>query len=121
MRNVLQLMDRPEPWPDANNSGQLRWLTQIEARNLIAADPSFLDTTTGKPLNDHAQRRYATGAKGATARDRLFMRKHLLMKNGEPIFGPDGLPMRAPPPAPSSAIPSCEKQFTKSGGILSNT
>jgi len=109
VRNLLMLMDRPEPWPDPNRPGQTKWLTQIEARKLIADDENFHDVTTGRPLDDHARRRYATGAKGATARDRYYMRKHLLKKNGELIYGPDGTPLAKPPPAPLISNPVVRK------------
>lgn len=108
-RNLLALMDRAEPWPDPKCPGQFRWLTEIEARKLIAEDANFKDITTGKPLDAHARRRYATGAKGATARDRHYMQKHLIKKNGQPIFGPDGLPLHEPPPAPLISNPVVRK------------
>ncbi|HEY8746546.1 MAG TPA: HNH endonuclease, partial [Tepidisphaeraceae bacterium] len=110
-RNVLQLMDRPEPWPDSNRQNQTRWLTQIEARKRIAEDAEFVDVTTGKPLDDRARGRYATGAKGATARDRHFMRKHLLSKNGETVCGPGGLPLHEPPPVPVIGNPVVRKSI----------
>ncbi len=92
VRNLLAVMDRPEPWPDAR-TGEPRWLTQIEARKLIAEDADFRDLTTGKPLDEHARRRYATGAKGLSARDRHYLRKH-----------PDDLP-----PAPMLSNPVVRK------------
>lgn len=76
VRNLLTVMDRSEPWPDPARPGQHRWLTQIEARKLIASDSEFIDVTTGQKLDDHARRRYATGAKGLSARDRHYLRKH---------------------------------------------
>ncbi len=100
VRNILALMDRDEPWPDDKRPGQFHWLTQIEARKEIAKTPDFIDITTRKPLNEHGRRRYATGAKGATKRDRHYIRKHLLKKNGKLIIGPDGKPLAEPPPAP---------------------
>jgi CRISPR-associated endonuclease Csn1 len=100
VRNLLTLMDRAEPWPDTSQPRCPRWLTQIEARKLIAEDADYKDATTGGPLDLQARMRYATGAKGATARDRYYMQKHLLLKNGKPVFGPDGLPLAEPPPAP---------------------
>lgn len=127
VRNLLTLMDREEPWPDPDRPGEMRWLTQIEARKLIAKDEKFRDPTTGETFEEEAhrlwpndsekagntaevkRRRYATGAKGATARDRHYMRKHLLMKNGEPVYGPDGLPLREPPPAPLISNPVARK------------
>ncbi len=109
VRNLLELMDSPEPWPDSNRPGQVRWITAIEARKLIAQDADFKDATTGLALDDHARRRYTTGAKGATARDRYYMRKHILMKNGEPIIGPDDKPLAEPPPAPLISNPVVRK------------
>lgn len=104
VRNLLALMDRDEPW-----SGRMRWLTQPEARRRIAQDADFKDVTTGQPLDWYARMRYATGAKGATARDRYYMKKHLLLKNGKPIFGPDGNPLAEPPPAPLISNPVVRK------------
>ncbi|RLT19982.1 MAG: hypothetical protein DWI28_01915 [Planctomycetota bacterium] len=109
VRNLLTVMDRDEPWPDADQPGETRWLTQIEARKRIAKDENFLDVTTGNPLDEHARRRYVTGTKGATARDRHYMKKHLLMKNKEPVYGPDGLPLHEPPPAPLISNPVVRK------------
>jgi CRISPR-associated endonuclease Csn1 len=109
VRNLLSIMDRDEPWPDPERSGRMRWLTQIEARKQVAADPEFQCVTTKQSLDDQARRRYATGSKGATARDRHYIRKHLLKRNGEPIFGPDGLPLHEPPPAPLISNPVVRK------------
>lgn len=109
VRNLLKLMDYDEPWPDPKKSGEYRWLTQVEARREIAGMEDFRDATTGLPLDALAKRRYATGAKGATARDRHYMKKHLLRKNGEPIYGPDGLPLHEPPPAPLISNPVVRK------------
>ncbi len=75
--NLLRIMDAP-PGDSAygfDRSG--RWPTQIEARKLIAEDADFNDVTTGEPLHPRARDRYATGAKGLTARDRYYMRKHV--------------------------------------------
>ncbi len=109
VRNLLTVMDRDEPWPDEDRLGQFRWLTQIEARKLVAKDNEFRDVTTGQPLDQHARRRYETGAKGATARDRHYMRKHLLKRKGQPVYGPDGLPLHALPPAPLISNPVVRK------------
>lgn len=76
VRNLLAVMDRNVPWPDPADSSRGRWLTQIEARKLIASDADFLDVTTGLPLDNLTRLRYATGAKGLTARDRYYLRKH---------------------------------------------
>lgn len=109
VRNLLTVMDCEVPWPDPNRPGQTRWVTQIEARKIVAGEETFCDVTTGKLLDDHARRRYATGTKGATARDRHYMRKHLLKRNGELIFGPDGNPLHEPPPAPMISNPVVRK------------
>lgn len=90
VRNLLAVMDRAEPWPDPRSPGSCRWLTQIEARKLLAGDGDFVDVVTGKPMDDITRRRYATGAKGATAADRHYMGKHVLMRHGKPVIGPDG-------------------------------
>ncbi len=116
--NLLTVMDRPEPWPEPKSEGRKghRWLTQIEGRKAIAnwerttgdTEP-FKDVPTGKPMDDITRRRYATGAKGATASDRHYMGKHILMKNGKPIIGPDGHPLAEPPPAPLISNPVVRK------------
>lgn len=111
VRNLLTVMDRDEPWPDSDYSGQYRWLTQIEARKQIADDTDFHDVTTGQALDEHTRRRYATGAKGATARDRHYMKKHLLKKKGEPVYDPNGLPLHEPPPAPLISNPVVRKSI----------
>lgn len=131
VRNLLTVMDRDEPWPEPKQPDLTRWLTQIEARKQIAADANFLDVTTGKPLGQeakprypddpvkqnelddtltkHARRHYATGTKGATARDRHYTKKHLLKKNKEIVYTPDGLPLHEPPPAPLISNPVVRK------------
>ncbi len=108
-RNLLAVMDRDQPWPDAEHPGQSRWLTQIEARKRIAQDPDFLDVTTGRLLDEHTRRRYALGAKGATARDRHYAKKHLLKRKGEVVYDPTGLPLHEPPPAPLIGNPVVRK------------
>ncbi|MEX2387593.1 MAG: type II CRISPR RNA-guided endonuclease Cas9 [Phycisphaeraceae bacterium] len=110
VRNLLTVMDRDEPWQDENRPGEMRWLTAIEARKQIAEDGDFKDVTSGKPLNDHARRRYATGAKGATARDRYYMRKHILRDDkGDPIIDLNDKPLSEPPPAPLISNPVVRK------------
>ena len=101
VRNLLTLMDSEEK--------TCLSITEIEARKAIAADDNFLDATTGLPLDEATRRRYATGAKGASARDRYYMLKHVLTKNGKPIFGPDGKPLAEPPPAPMISNPVVRK------------
>lgn len=116
VRNLLIVMDRDEPWPDPRNENAPRWLTQIESRKAIAdwerttgdAEP-FKDVTTGKLMDDITRRRYATGVKGATAKDRHYMGKHVLMKDGKPVIGPDGMPLAEPPPAPLISNPVVRK------------
>lgn len=108
-RNLLPVMDRMEPWPDSRSPTGYRWLTQIEARKCIAGDGDFRDVTTGEPLDDIARRRYATGAKGGTARDRYYMGKHRLMKDGKQVIGSDGEPLAEPPPAPLIGNPVVRK------------
>ena len=108
VRNLLVLMDREEPWPDQEHPDQIRWLTQIEARKLIAEDADFKDVTTGQPLDDRARIRYATGAKGATTRDRHYMKKHLLKKDGQVILDGKGV-VSEPPPAPLISNPVVRK------------
>jgi CRISPR-associated endonuclease Csn1 len=93
VRNLLALMDRPEPWPDERSPSGYRWLTEIEARKLIAEDTDFHDATTGTVLDDQTRLRYATGARGLSARDRHYLRRH-----------PDDLP-----PAPMLSNPVVRK------------
>ncbi len=124
VRNLLPYMEEGFVLADRNSEEPLRWWsikdhafdpyrhrwpTQIEARKLIAQNPNFKDATTGKTLDEHGRRRYATGAKGATARDRHYMKKHLLKKNGNPLYGPDGLTLHEPPPAPLVSNPVVRK------------
>lgn len=109
VRNLLTLMDRDEPWPDAARRGAIRWLTAIEARKEIARDEKFLDATSGQPLDQSTRRRYATGAKGATSRDRHYMNKHVLTKRGKAIMDANGEPLAEPPPAPMISNPVVRK------------
>ncbi len=108
VRNLLAVMDKP--WFDDSSPAGYRWLTQIEARKIIASDANFLDVTTGKSLDDITRSRYATGAKGATARDRYYMNKHVLMKDGRPVIDKaTGKPLSEPPPAPLMSNPVVRK------------
>jgi CRISPR-associated endonuclease Csn1 len=139
VRNLLTVMDPATPLEDPKNPGHPRWPTQVEARKAIAEDASFRDVTTGLTFDEEARalvearckaqgrpfdadaeqaarraalvrrRRYATGAKGATARDVYYMRKHVLMRDGEAIIGPDGRPLAEPPPAPLVTNPVVRK------------
>lgn len=108
VRNLLTVMDRPVDDPKSP-TGQ-RWLTQIAARKALAEDGDFLDVTTGRPFDDVTRRRYATGAKGATARDRYYMHKHVLMKDGKQVIDKaTGQPLAEPPPAPLITNPVVRK------------
>lgn len=111
VRNVLRVMDG-EPWPDHRSPTGLRWPTQIEARKAIAGNADFRDIVTGEPLDDVTRRRYATGAKGATARDRYYMKKEkhwLRNSKGEPVLDECGRPLSEPPPAPMISNPVVRK------------
>ena len=106
VRNILSVME--QAWTD--EAGTARWITQIEARKVIAADDDSLDVQSGRKLDDLTRRRYATGAKGATARDRYYMGKHTLRKpDGSAVIGPDGHPLAEPPPAPLISNPVVRK------------
>lgn len=108
VRNILTVMD--QPWPDDKSPTGFRWPTQIEARKAIAGDADFRDVATGKPMDGTTRRRYATGAKGATARDRYYMGKHTLQKDGQPIIDKaTGQPLAEPPPAPLISNPVVRK------------
>lgn len=112
VRNLLKVMDHPEPRSDPKSPTGYRWLTQIEARKIIAQDTDFLDATNGQPLDALTRRRYATGAKGATARDRYYMRqeKHWLKDaQGHVIRDENGNPLAEPPPAPLLGNPVVRK------------
>jgi CRISPR-associated endonuclease Csn1 len=124
VRNILQFMDdgfvlakrksnEPLPWFSQNcntfDTATHTWPTQIAARMIIATDEDFCDVTTRQPLDEHTRRRYATGAKGATARDRHYTAKHLLKKNGKEIYDPTGQPLHQPPPAPLISNPVVRK------------
>jgi CRISPR-associated endonuclease Csn1 len=111
VRNLLSIMDREESWPDEHRPGQTRWLTSVEARRMIAKNPEFRDLTTGQPLDEHTKRRYLTGAKGATARDRHYLKKHVLKSEGEPIFDQFGKVLSEPPPAPMLSNPVARKSI----------
>lgn len=108
VRNLLTVMDQPVP-DEKSPTGQ-RWITQIAARKALAEDGDFVDVTTGKPFDDVTRRRYATGAKGATARDRYYMHKHVLMKDGKQVIDKaTGKPLAEPPPAPLISNPVVRK------------
>jgi CRISPR-associated endonuclease Csn1 len=109
IRNVLAVMDAVPDHASFGFDNLHQWLTQIEARKLIAEDVDFRDVTTGRPLDEFAKHRYATGAKGLNKRDRHYLKKHLLKKDGETVFGPDGRPIAILPPAPMLTNPVVRK------------
>ncbi len=82
VRNMLTVMDRRDekgaavPWPALNAGTGHRWLTQQEARKLLAEDGDFRDATTGQQFDEHTRLRYGTGARGLSARDRHYLKKH---------------------------------------------
>lgn len=84
IRNLLTLMDKPKEGAPGGGGGG--WLTEIEARKLIAENDAFRDVTTGEPLDQWARRRYATGAQGLNAADRYYQRKHPLSLPPAPML-----------------------------------
>jgi len=97
-RAILNLVPYMEKFDAANN----RWPTQIEARKAYATTLS----------DEHARRRYATGALGLTAADRYYMRqeKHQLKDDdGQVIRDENGRPLPEPPPAPMLSNPVVRK------------
>ncbi len=82
IRNLLPIMK--QMWSEPG--GGHRWLTQIEARKLIAEDQDYRDVTTEKALDHWARRRYATGAKGLNAADRYYQKKHPLSLPPAPML-----------------------------------
>lgn len=84
---------------DAFDPFSHRWLTPIEARKLIAADPSFRDVTSGRQFDKQTQDRYSVGHGGPTSRERKFMRTHQLLDDGTP----------KPPPPPKVSNPVVQK------------
>lgn len=99
-----------------------RWFTQIEARKVYAHAlkrklTQGLVERTDIPREQAQQeaenspefKRYATGAKGATARDRHYLTKHILYQNGAPVLDRDGEPLAEPPPAPLISNPVVRK------------
>lgn len=109
VKNLLQIMEQPSPNLDSRSSVPYQWPTEIEARKAIAHDPNFVDATTGQPLDELTRKRYLIGAKLATARDRHYLKKHLLRKDGELIYDPSGMPLSEPPPAPLLTNPVVRK------------
>jgi CRISPR-associated endonuclease Csn1 len=99
-RAILNLLPYMETFNRTNN----RWPTQQEARKAFAEDVGALDATSGKPPEDHARRRYATGALGATAGDRYYMRqgKHQITCANSMVLPPF-------PPAPMMSNPVVRK------------
>jgi CRISPR-associated endonuclease Csn1 len=102
-----------------------RWLTQIEARkahaeairyriaaSIVEREGVSIDDAIERASNDVRYRRYATGAKGATARDRYYVRqvKHWLKdEHGTVVRDANGNPIPEPPPAPTIANPVARK------------
>lgn len=76
VRNLLSMMDAAPDAPFHGFDATGRWYTQIEARKAIAEDVAFRDVTTGERLHPRTRMRYACGAKGLTARDRHYMKRH---------------------------------------------
>lgn len=136
VRNLLPYMDEaftdmnrrdgqiPVLWTNeaAFNPAKHRWMTQIEARKahaqtikrklvheLIETKGMSRADAEREAENSHEFKRYATGAKGATARDRHYLTKHVLYHNGEPVLGPDDKPLSEPPPAPLISNPVVRK------------
>lgn len=98
-----------------------RWMTQIEARRAHAqavkrkcAEALVAEGQSSAHAEDEAEnspeyKRYATGAKGATARDRHYLGKHILYQNGEPVLDAGAKPLAEPPPAPLVSNPVVRK------------
>lgn len=98
-----------------------RWMTQIEARKAHAqavkrklTEALLEEGLSSSEAHENAEnspefKRYATGAKGATARDRHYLAKHVLYHNGEPVLDCDGKPLAEPPPAPLLSNPVVRK------------
>ncbi len=99
-RAIVNLLPYMETFDRINN----RWPTQQEARKAFAEDAGAIDATSGKPPDDHARRRYATGALGATASDRYYMKqdKHQIQCANGTILPPL-------PPAPMMSNPVVRK------------
>lgn len=74
VRNLINVMQRPWQLPEPGTGH--RWLTQIEARKLIAEDATFTDATTGREMDHLTRQRYALAAKGLTHADRHYMKRH---------------------------------------------
>lgn len=86
-----------------------RWPTQPEARMSFAEDGDARDCVTGKAPDDRAKDRYKIGAKGLTARDRQYQKKHKLMAGGKPILDESGKEIPMLPPAPMLSNPVVRK------------
>ncbi|MCI0738768.1 MAG: hypothetical protein L0Y72_06975, partial [Gemmataceae bacterium] len=114
-------------WVDEDDfdAARHRWLTQIEARKAHAeairhevaaaiaeTEGIGIEDALDKARDDVRYRRYATGAKGATARDRYYLKqkKHWLKdKDGSTICDKNGNPIPEPPPAPLISNPLTRK------------
>jgi CRISPR-associated endonuclease Csn1 len=101
IRNISPYMEK------ANVDG--RWPTQIEARMAFAEDGHARDCVTGQEPDDRAKARYKIGAKGLTARDRHFQKKHPLTVDGKAILDDEGKPIPMLPPAPMLSNPVVRK------------
>jgi 5-methylcytosine-specific restriction endonuclease McrA len=108
-RNLLALMDCKSHEPVGERPDQPGWLDVVTARQIIAKDEDFIDVTTGQPLDQLTLKRYLTGAKGATARDRHYLKKHILFRDGEPIIDQFEKVLSEPPPAPLLSNPVARK------------
>lgn len=135
LRNILPYMDEaftdvdrhegriPVLWRKDNafDPARHRWMTQIEARKAHAhalkrklAEGCVKQGLSLAEAEHQAERsaefnRYATGAKGATSRDRHYLAKHILYQNGEPVLDRAGQPLAEPPPAPLVSNPVVRK------------
>ncbi len=95
--------------PDGHpKSDYFRVLRAWEKALRDAADPQNVAEREAKQI-EIKMRRYVTGAKGATARDRHYMRKHCLKKNGEKVLDSDGRELAEPAPAPLISNPVVRK------------
>ncbi len=99
-RAILNLL----PYMETFDPMQNRWPTQQEARRAFAEDADALDATSGRPPDDRTRRRYATGALGATANDRYYMRQ-----DKHQIQCANGMVLPPLPPAPMISNPVVRK------------
>lgn len=117
VRNLLPYMDRFD-------EQKQHWITQVEARQAHAEALAHQYATAlvekGAPGPEAMKqarervdvRRYHTGAKGATAKDRHYIAKHVLTKDGHVVKDqgdPNGRALAEPPPAPLISNPVVRK------------